>query len=547
MNILSELNKRVPQALLFWQSAVVFLFSLQLAQRIVLSLLDQENPQIIVQFCLYIFALILLQTGVCWLILHKWPATSKIASGSRWRTPLLVFPVVLVFNTLGLFLSYTKFAGLMAPVRLLILAVLFFALLELFRRGGRPLFIGLTLLCLSANAEVAVQIWQKARPPQVVVEDWRAVFPLNFRKIRFVSRPNVYLVSWDSLIPEKIGEEFLAIAPGTLEYARFLSGKEFRVFKNAFVDRVAYPAPERAIDPFFSDGSRVFHNSLLILDPNLWERLSGDLLHFHKGYSFPGQTHYFPGRRPSPLFEIFKENGYRVVVSYEREYFGPKGAYIDEFLIPGKNEGQCVFVLPWHYFQSAGFCHIRRLFAGPEAPQNFSAHLRMLLPVLRRQTQAAQPTLNFIYINSPGHTELNYHYTNPQQQRQFREQIIGRSKQTARYMKSIVDAVRGQDPEAIVLLVADHGAAMSRAMNRYDMADAAKRRFYFLDIHATTMAMYPATACAPHMNFATKYVTAAMVVRKLLVCLAGGEDPIDWEVDYSSPYKGVYFADYLYE
>ena len=562
---ISGLNKASS---LLWQSATAFLFSLYLAQRIVLSMLGQESSRIIGEFCLYIFALILLQTGLCWLVARgrslsannlfrrksrKSRNKQKASAGKSWfadnlrrRLPLLAFPAMLTFNILGLFLSYTEFAGLFILPRLLVLAVLFFALLELFRRGGRPVFIGLALLCVSANVEVGVQVWQKLQTQQTIVEDWRAAFPHKFRKIQFTHKPNVYLVSWDSLVPEKIAEVFLSIAPGTLEYARFLKDENFRVFRNAFVDRTAWPTPNRAIDPFFGDGSRAFHNSLLNLDPNMWEKLSGGLPYFHRGYDFSGQAHYFAGRRPSPLFELFKENGYRILVSYDREYFGAKGPYIDKYLIPGKNEGQCVFALSWYYFQSAGFCHIRRLFADAAPPQEFSPQLRALLPVLRSQVRG-QPTLNFIYINSPGHTNLNYRHENLRQRRQFHGQIISRAKQTARYMESIISAVRGQDPQAIVLFSADHGAATARGMNKQDMADVGKRNFYFLDIHAAVVAMYPADTCASHMNFSTKYVTTAMIVRRLLVCLADGEDPIDWEVDYSSPYQGVYFADYLYE
>ena len=539
-----------PFPMIFWQSAVLFLFSLGLMQRIVLSLLGQESDRIIIQFCLYMITVLAVQIAICWFIARRQkPFVDKKKRRQlvpHWRDSRRIFSAALTLNLLGLLLSYTIFTGFFWYWRLLILAALFLVFGEIFIRAGRAIFIGLTLLCLSFNIETGFQIWQKTHPPSVQEYDWRAAFDKKFKPVQLTQKPNIYLVSWDALAPEQIFAKYLEIPPGILGYARFLNNGEFRVFKNAFVDRIAYPSPQRQIDPFFSDGSRAFHNSLLLLDPNLWERQTGNLSHLHRGYDFPGQTHYFSGRRRSPVYEIFKENGYQIFVSYQSEYFGRKGPHIDEYLIPPDNKGQCAFALPWQHLQSLGFCLFRRFLGDDWQPHSPAAHMQNILSILRQQAQNTAPFLAFIYVNSPGHTQLDYHHK-PHFKQRYTNFVIPSSQKTAQYMGDILEMIKTHDSEALILFFGDHGAAMSRQLRKNDLRDDDTKRFYFLDIHAVMAALYPKNACAEYMNFAGDYVTISMLVRALIVCLADGDDPIDWEVDYSQPYDGIRFADYLYE
>ncbi|MBE8158183.1 MAG: hypothetical protein HAW59_02160, partial [Betaproteobacteria bacterium] len=334
--------------------AAAFLFSLFLAHQILLSLIGQESAALIAEFFAYILFVLSAQAALSWFAKMKNLKAHFIIAG------------FLTFNVLGLFLSYTAFAGYAPWLRLLVLAALFGFFSALFGFGKRALFIGIVLLGAAANIETGIKTWRKLFPPTVEYGEWRKAFPKKFKEVKFVQKPNVYLISWDALAPPAVLREYLdAPVP---EYARYLNNGEFRVFRNAFADRIAYPFPARALHPGHSEGSKTFHNSLLILDPVMWETLPGGLPYYYNGLNFAGQFYYFAGRRPSPLYGIFKDNGYKVLVSYDREYFGEKGPFIDEYLIPKDNAGQCRFKLPWHYFQSLGFCETRRLWAKPNAP-----------------------------------------------------------------------------------------------------------------------------------------------------------------------------------
>ncbi len=560
-------NFFISRGVLFWQCAAFCLFSLNLAQRIILSLVGQENQTIIWQFVGYVLAVLFLQCALCLFLWRvgeskdeKIKKTKKRKKSepqkppliARWQYGRLIFATFLTFNILGLFLSYTIFAGLIFGARFLILMTIFAILSAVFIYGKRAIFIGLTLLCLSANAEITFQLWQKTSiGAHAEVENWRDLFAKKYQQTSFVKKPNVYIFSWDGLTPEAIAEEYLQLPKGSLPYLNYLKESGFRVFRNVFTDSYTTPSPGRKLTPILSEGSRVFHNGLLFLDPQLWETQPGNMDYFHKNYNYPGQFHYFAGRRPSPLYEIFKENDYKILVSYQSNYFGKGGPYVDTYLIPSGSSGQCNFGLPWFHFQSMGFCQIRRHILGvwqpTFRPHSHAAHVRQALPVLRQNALTEQPWLNFVYFNSPGHTPLDY-LGLPQQKEQFRRRLEFTTKETVNHMKQLMNMIRRDDPEAIVFFVGDHGFGLRRAIiNKQRPGNEEEKRFHMLDGHGVVGAIYPADACEAHMNFSTKYTTPSMVVRAIVKCLAGGKDPIDWEVDYGAVYSDAHLNDYLYE
>ena len=546
-----------PFPMIFWQSAVLFLFSLGLMQRIVLSLLGQESDRIIIQFCLYIITVLSLQIAICWFIARR-----QVFFVPKWRDSRRIFAAALTLNLLGLLLSYTIFTGFFWYWRLLILAALFLVFGEIFIRAGRAIFIGLTLLCLSFNIETGFQIWQKTRPYSIDEDNkLRAPFFAKFKDIKFSQKPNIYFISWDALIPESIAAKYLDISPGEVAYANFVNNNDFRVFKNAFRDRGTYLAPNRELDPYLFGGTTILPNQMLILDPNMWEVLPGTQAHIYRGTNNPGQFGYFAGTKPSPVYKIFKDNGYKIITSADGHYLGKKGDYVDKFINIANSLGQCEFALEWYHLQSLGFCEYFRLLVKRDylhVPddvklKDFAPHMLpsvqvpVVLPELQKNAQSGVPWLSFIYIWSPGHAPKHYQPYSQFHRQSYQKIFLKRTQETAAYMTQFMNMIRTVDPGAIVLFFGDHGQFLSINLTKNDMKDENKKRFHFLDSHAVMAALYPKNACAEYMNFAGDYVTISMLVRALIVCLADGDDPIDWEVDYSQPYNGIRFADYLYE
>lgn len=519
-------------ALLLWSAAGTL--------RLVLSLTGQESEALIAEFLWYASAIILAQAAVCSAAFALPDSRSALILRSA-------FPAAAVAcNFLGLHLSYTVFVALPLAGQWVGMAALFGGAFALFRLGARSLFLGLAVLGAVACAETGVQIWQQSRPAQDV-SDWRAEFPEEYGRVDFVRRPNVYVLSWDAMIPGSIAEEFMDLDRNSLPYMRALEEGGTRVLRNVFVDRISPPLDNRAIDPKLYEGSRAFHNSLLFLDPMVWERHQSGPGYFFKGRNYPGQFHYFAGRRRSPLYEIFKENGYSILVSYDNFYFGSSGPHIDRYLIPGESEGQCLFENEQKHFRRLGFCHARRLWNREPTPEFiYAKYFNEAQHWIREPKQG--PWLSMMYFGLPSHTPMDYRHTSPVRRESYRQYFAGNAASAAHYIGNILADLRVHDPEAIVFFIADHGASLSRELfSRDDMRIPERKRFYFLDSHAVAGALYPADVCASETDFDESFVTSSMVMRALVKCLAGGNDPVQWETDYDAPYSDARFSDYAYE
>jgi hypothetical protein len=109
----------------------------------------------------------------------------------------------------------------------------------------------------------------------------------NIRLVEVIERPNVYFIAFDSLQPEILTQKYLAIP--SAPYHEPL--KEFRRFSNFFAERVpSLPALNR----------------LLALDDAYYSEKQAELV----------EEKIFTGFVPSPLFEIFKHNGYQTNTLY---------------------------------------------------------------------------------------------------------------------------------------------------------------------------------------------------------------------------------------
>lgn len=519
----------------------LFLWSAAGTLRIVLSLAGQESTALIWEFVWYASAVILVQATFC---------RAAFALPDSRGAPILCSALpaaATVCNLLGLQLSYTTFFVAWPTVaQWASMTVLFGGACALFWFGRRTLFLGLAILGAVACAETGAQIWWQSRAVQDAA-DWRSEFPEEYGRPEFARRPNVYVLSWDALIPASIAEKFLGLGRSGIPYLRALEEGGARIFRNMFTDRIAPSLAGREINPEMTEGSRVFHNSLLFLDPMVWERHRSGPSYFFKGRDFPGQFHYFAGRRRSPLYEIFRENGYSILASYHNLYFGSRGAHVDRYPIPRESEGQCLFEDERRNFRRLGFCHARRLWHETEK-FTYGGHLTETLQWIREPKR--RPWLSMMYFVWPTHTLAGYRHTNQARREIYRQRFVSNAANAARLIDKILAELRVHDPEAIVFFVGDHGACLSRDLfSKDDMRIPERRRFYFLDSHAVVGAIYPADACAEEMRFDESFVTSGMVMRAIVKCLAGegGEDPVHWETNYDLPYSDARFSDYVYE
>ena len=165
-------------------------------------------------------------------------------------------------------LFFAALFGLFYFVDKKVVVTLFVRLITLFL-----IAFNLILLFVSVN-EVTIQA------EQGVMEKFNI-----YKDIKFKKKPNIHLVSFDSMMPESLAEKYLGI---NVNYADVLREKGAVVFKNGFASQVPTQKSLSSI-------SRL-----------------GD-----KRFFVPEEVGYFSGRELSPLYFIFKKNGYKLASGFE--------------------------------------------------------------------------------------------------------------------------------------------------------------------------------------------------------------------------------------
>lgn len=473
------------------------------------SLLAETSAQARVEIVAYLAAVLALE-------LLAWRLVTRYYRGfAADHVRPLFLAVILTVNVLGLLLSfYDPFLtqrGALKAIEIVLLMGFFYWLCAALTQ--KKFVIGaLSLLYIAVVGQQLVGL--------AIAREGNAPGPSafgQFKNVTFANKPNVYIVSFDSLIPAEIASAYLGLE--TLDYVSALKEKNARFFRNTFSDH---------------DATTDSLNSVLYLDPAVWA--SKDKTN---AMAFSGLT-------PSPVFEIFKSNGYKINTAFAGNDM-LRGKYIDEFTARAQSESYCQFALPWYYLQHLGYCAFKRNVINEvltQKPEKGFVFNDRILENFKNRLETPQPWLSFVYIYAPGHTPRNYSHT-PGEQKNYTENFAKNQHMVAQYMRSLIDLISVNDPTGIVVIFGDHGAWLSRALELND----ANAEFIVQDRHAVLSAIYPGDACSAHMALSDKhtFTTPTMLMRQLITCLSDGVDPIDWDVDYSGPYEAYKFESFVYE
>jgi hypothetical protein len=345
----------------------------------------------------------------------------------------------------------------------------------------------------------------------------------NIRLVGFKTKPNVYFISFDSIVPKVLLQKHLDLE--TTPYHEVFDAN-FRHFRNFFADRI------------FTKASL---NSLLALD----------IGHFSEAAQNNTESYFFTGLIPSPLFEIFKHTGYETNTLYIRRFLGPKkGKYVDNYWANTSDlkRGACEFLNTdgFKVLSLMGYCYIVKdlkvSWRKPEKQSDF------LIRHMRAGLQKYNPQIFVAYIYSPGHTLSTFKRSNEDSFDRYRERYLRRSKSTAKVVEEIVSFIDKEDPEALVYVFGDHGPFLSRG---YKIEE--DTTFIVQDRYGVYGGIYPRDRCAD--SFATAHNEDFMTILKgthmIIRCLSGGENAFLVAEEYRLPRplkkKNNRYEDYLYE
>lgn len=236
-----------------------------------------------------------------------------------------------------------------------------------------------------------------------------AVDMSNIQHVSFRDKPNLYFISFESLIP------------------RSLLKKHYGADISPFHD--LFEANFRRFSNFFSESThtKASLNAILSLDKEM----------FYKAPS-TYRDNLFSGVQPSPLLGILRNNGYetRSHDPYSTYLGRHKGPYIDHYTRHSKG-GVCglldAAIQPIAFW---GYC------AFPE-----EAKWRSLAEYFESLTANERPQFLMAHIEVPGHTASSFRYDYQAQRnieiRRYARRLGGES---IRYLEAVLEHLKNNDP-----------------------------------------------------------------------------------------------------
>lgn len=478
----------------------------------------------------FLTCLIVLVFGLQFLI-------SKLLTRKPTITSLILSAFALI-NILSLNLILNE-AFLDLSVYLLGIAILvgLFILFTLMNIVGENGFAAKLLLALTVSALVVVSVTPTMIKRQQTLETTpgQTTSAENIKRVDFKTRPNVYFISFDALIPEAILKRYMGLE--STAYHKVLN-KHFRRFPNFFADHVP---------------TRPSLNMLLALDKG----------HYAHAEEFGLHTQFFAGFVPSPLFEVFAHNGYETNALYNTHYFGQKkGPYLDNYLV-NKRFGVCEFIdekVKKYVF--LGYCNITASEGFESTLKQLSAkegiplldfiedldQVDFLIKKLREGLKKARPQIVVAYMYTPGHTSKTFNLKKAGDLENYKDSYTENSVDTASYIQKIVNFVSDEDPNAILYVFGDHGSWISRKMQFEE-----NKNLFIQDRFAVYGGIFPRERCEE--SFSTPYTTEFMTITQgahmIIRCLSDGINAFIKPDDYRLPRFGTVeeslYEGYLYD
>lgn len=381
---------------------------------------------------------------------------------------LIVFSGWTIFSVWSLKLAFMpQFFGLDEKFRLglvLLLLVVVFLVVERLSRDGPwvPLRLGFIALIIfiavpQLRYSAIITSGEKfglSNDHQLRTEN-DSPSPQNFSvfsDIQLKTKPNLYILLYDSLIPPEVADIFFGLR--SAGYATELS--------NLFIR-------PRGVTAQNSVPSKPSMREIMWLGAP------------PEGGSYD----YFNGVQDSPLANLFRSNGYAVTTGYTTTYWGEAGDFISDhlYLSPAplqlqettlcidsglsfasrlRSFGICAVLGPFD--STPSLKRIARLLVADEKYFNTNASWRRAVDnQIRSNASSDAPQLTFLYTYTPvGHTKLDYDHAVVSDRSEYVSHFKRLSGLAGLVIRDLFETVQTVDKNAIVIVAGDHGTYISR-------------------------------------------------------------------------------------
>ncbi len=333
----------------------------------------------------------------------------------------------------------------------------------------------------------------------------------NIQRLSFRKKPNLYFISFESLIP------------------RSLLRKHFGTDASLFHD--LFEAHFRRFPNFFSEGTttRDSLNLILALDKEMFA-----------GASYKYRYNLFSGVQPSPLLDILRNNGYETRSFYHSTWLGRyKGPYIDHYTnrtdpsVCGYLSSSIQSIAFW------GYCTLPRG-VGWRSLAKYIEYSKGLIA-------SDRPQFLMAHLDGPQHTFNDYRYHDQAKRNAFISRYTRslRNGSAVRDLEAILEHLKHNDPDAILYVYGDHGPGLSQGVSFEDAPT-----FVVQDKLGVLGGVYPPDACATYFDetLSKGYMTALDGVHAILRCVSGGQSVLKTPRVPAIPYDTNHsYEEFLYE
>ena len=454
---------------------------------------------------------------------------------------LITFSAFFVFCVWSTKLSFTpQFLDLHAYVKWTIgvsaFAIIFLIAKKLSSRGKwAPIGLGAVLLVvfvvapsLSKDATHVLQDPDFLTTSQRAFEEGydSAAQKLSlFSAVRLKSKPNFYIMVFDSLVPVEVADLFYG--SGSAGYATELS--------NYFIRPRGFTAQNY-----------------------IWSKNSMREIMWLGFPDESGGYDYFNGMLDSPLANLFRSNGYDVTTGYTTTYWGETGDYItdylhlasaplqlrqttlcidngDSFASRLRAFGICSLIGPFAAFPSLGRLLDTLISIAPQTDHPNASWHRAVDNHIRLSAASATPKLTFLYTYTPiGHTKLDYDHAIDADRMNYVKHFKKYSRLAGIVIQNLVDTIFEVDKDAIVILAGDHGAGISRKSSGAPWFKVIDEQMVALGLMKTANQCVTVHESGGFVPNPLGYHTVSSAVISVLSCLAD-DDTLPERVPFPPP------------
>ncbi|WP_171125290.1 MULTISPECIES: sulfatase-like hydrolase/transferase [unclassified Ruegeria] len=338
--------------------------------------------------------------------------------------------------------------------------------------------------------------------------------------IKFDNKPNVYLISLDSIHPKSLTSRYMGIEETAFHEPIY---SRMDRFENLFSARV----PTK--------------NAM-----NLMLRMELD--EFDRGKSSGKSLELYRGKYDGRLNAIFRNNGYEINTAYSGNYFGTEqGSFVDRYHIPLQTAGACEF--NDSKFRQVSLFGLCRFIDKNETDIKIdkAAHVLDFVSYLSRQKK---PQFLLASIYSPGHTRKDFLIEDEEANAAYNDYYLNKSLEARQTLDQLLDQLEREDPTAILYIFGDHGPWRSRGDRKTRFAKDPE--FFVHDRFGILGGIFPKGRCKTYVNLRNEqpYTTSVQGAEAILKCLTEGRyQELDQDYRIRGRVDGISskFEDYIYE